>query len=141
MDEREDQLQRAAAAMADAVSREIAAACQPMVDHGKRMRDLASELTLIAGRTSERVKQLSPGGEAKEPIVAELLAFSEIVRSLAGEVRAMADRSVQEPGELQTHLTHTARAAAAGSRRHRDRFDVLLDTGPARHLRDDGSSS
>jgi hypothetical protein len=143
MDDRDDQLQRAAAAMAEAVSREVSAAFQPMVDHAKRMRDLASELTLIAGRTSERVKQLSPGGEAKEPIVAELLAFSEIVRSLAGEVRAMADRSTVDLGELQNHLLQTVRSATSGPHRHRDRFDVLLDTRTGRRHpgRDDGSSN
>ena len=144
MDDREDQLQRAAAAMAEDVSREVSAAFQPMIDHAKRMRDLASELTLIASRTSERVKQLSPGGETKEPIVSELLAFSEIVRSLAGEVRAMADRSTVDLGELQNHLVQTARTATSGQHLRRDRFDVLLDTGASGRrppLRDEGSSN
>ena len=144
MDDREDQLHRTAAAMAEAVAREVMAAFQPMVDHAKRMRDLASELTVIAGRTSERVKQLSPGGEAKEPIVAELLAFSEIVRSLAGEVRAMADRSTIDLGELQNHLLQTARTATSGQHLRRDRFDVLLDApgrGRRPPSRDEGSSN
>ena len=140
MDDREDQLQRAAAAMADAVSREVAAAFQPMADHARRMCDLASELALIAGRTSERVRQLSPGGEAKEAIVAELLAFSEIVRSLAGEVRAMADRSVQDLGELQNHLQQAVRMATAGQAGRRERHDVLMEASN-RLMRDDGSSN
>jgi phage tail tape-measure protein len=114
MSEREDQHRRDAAAIAETVGRELDGVFQPVADHARRVRDMAGELTLIASRNSKRVERHSGAANAADTALAELVAFAEVVRSLAGEVRAMAERSVHDLDELKGHIVHTVRSAALG---------------------------
>ena len=125
MNEREEQLKRDAAAMADAIDRDLHGAFRPVAEHAERVRDMAQELMLVADRATGRAEALRTVEEtADRGAVAELVAMAEILRSLAGELHIMAQRSVQDLDHLKSHLVQTVRATALGNRRRYERFEV-----------------
>ena len=124
MNEREEQLRRDAAAMAEAVDRELQAAFRPVAEHAERVRDVSQELTLVADRATQRAEALRGDEFADRGAVAELVAMAEILRSLSGEMHVMAQRSVQDLEQLKGRLTQSVRATALGNRRRYERFEV-----------------
>ena len=125
MSEREDQLRRDAAAMADAVDRDLHGAFRPVADHAERVRDMAHELTQVADRATERAAALQSADDgADRGAVAELVAMAEILRSLSGELHVLAQRSVQDLEHLKSQLIQSVRATALGNRRLHERFEV-----------------
>ncbi len=125
MSEREDQLRRDAAAMADAIDRNLHGAFRPVAEHAERVRDMAQELTQVADRATERASALRAADDgADRGAVAELVAMAEILRSLSNELHVMAQRSVQDLDHLKSHLVQTVRATALGNRRRYERFEV-----------------
>ena len=125
MSEREDQLRRDAAAMADAIDRDLHGAFLPVAEHAERVRDMAHELTQVADRATGRAEALRAADEGTDRgAVAELVAMAEILRSLSGELHVMAQRSVQDLEHLKSHLIQTVRSTALGNRRRYERFEV-----------------
>lgn len=125
MSDREDQLRRDAVAMADAIDRDLHGTFGPIADHAERVRDMAQELTLVADRATERVEALGASGDsANKAGLSELSAMAEILRSLAGELHIMAQRSVQDLDHLKGSLIQAVRANAIGNRRRYERVDV-----------------
>jgi methyl-accepting chemotaxis protein len=124
MSEREEQLRRDAAAMAEAIDRELQAAFRPVAEHAERVRDVSQELTLVADRATQRAEALRGDDLADRGAVAELVAMAEILRSLSGELHVMAQRSVQDLEQLKGRLTQSVRATALGDRRRYERFEV-----------------
>jgi len=125
MNEREEQLRRDAAAMADAIDREIEGVFRPASEHAGRVGDMAQELTLLADRTVRRAEALKASGEVGDPAaMAELTAMAEILRSLSGELHVMTQRSAQDLHEVKTRLVRAVRATALGNRRRYERFDI-----------------
>lgn len=124
MNEREEQLRRDAAAMAEAIDRELQAAFRPVAEHAERVRDVSQELTLVADRATQRAEALRGDEFADRGAVAELVAMAEILRSLSGELHVMAQRSVQDLEQLKVRLTQSVRATALGNRRRYERFEV-----------------
>lgn len=125
MSEREEQLRRDAAAMAEAIDRDLHGAFRPVAEQAERVRDMSQELTLVADRATQRAEALHAADDgADRGAVAELVAMAEILRSLAGELHVMAQRSVQDIEHLKSHLVQTVRATAFGNRRRYERFEV-----------------
>lgn len=124
MSEREEQLRRDAAAMAEAIDRELQAAFRPVAEHAERVRDVSQELTLVADRATQRAESLRGDDLADRGAVAELVAMAEILRSLSGELHVMAQRSVRDLEQLKGRLTQSVRATALGDRRRYERFEV-----------------
>jgi methyl-accepting chemotaxis protein len=124
MSEREEQLRRDAAAMAEAIDRELQAAFRPVAEHAERVRDVSQELTLVADRATQRAEALRGDDLADRGAVAELVAMAEILRSLSGELHVMAQRSVRDLEQLKGRLTQSVRATALGDRRRYERFEV-----------------
>ena len=124
MSEREEQLRRDAAAMAEAIDRELQAAFRPVAEHAERVCDVSQELTLVADRATQRAESLRGDDLADRGAVAELVAMAEILRSLSGELHVMAQRSVQDLEQLKGRLTQSVRATALGNRRRYERFEV-----------------
>jgi len=125
MNDREEQLRRDAAAMAEAIDRELQAAFRPVAEHAERVRDVSQELTLVADRATERAEAMRASDEfADRGAVAELVAMAEILRSLSGELHVMVQRSVLDLEQLKGRLTQSVRATALGNRRRYERFDV-----------------
>lgn len=124
MSEREEQLRRDAAAMAEAIDRELQAAFRPVAEHAERVCDVSQELTLVADRATQRAESLRGDDLADRGAVAELVAMAEILRSLSGELHVMAQRSVQDLEQLKGRLTQSVRATALGDRRRYERFEV-----------------
>lgn len=124
MSEREEQLRRDAAAMAEAIDRELQAAFRPVAEHAERVCDVSQELTLVADRATQRAESLRGDDLADRGAVAELVAMAEILRSLSGELHVMAQRSVRDLEQLKGRLTQSVRATALGDRRRYERFEV-----------------
>lgn len=122
---REEQLRRDAAAMADAVDRELERVFQPVSAHADRVSEMAQELTLLADRTVRHAEALRIADDGGDRIaMAERVAMAEILRSLSGGLHAMTQRSVQDVHEVKTRLVRTVRATALGNRRRYERFEV-----------------
>ncbi len=117
----EEQLRRDTSAVVDAIDRGLHGGLGPVADQAVRVRDLASELALVADRTSERVRALGTSGKRA---VDELAVTAEILQGLAGELHLMTQQSVHDLAHLQAHLTRSVRANAIANRRRSKRFEV-----------------
>lgn len=124
MSEREDQLKRDAAAMADAVEREVEGMFGPASEHAGRVSEMTQELILLADRTVGRVQALKAAEEADPAALAELAAMTEIIRSLSGELHVLTQRSLQDLHEVRTRLVRAVRATVLGNRRRYERIEV-----------------
>jgi hypothetical protein len=125
MSEREEQLRRDAAALADAVDRELEIVFRPVSEHAERVGEMAQELTLLADRTVQRAQALKSADDGRDPAaVSELTAMAEILRSLSSELHILTQRSVQDLYHVKTRLVRTVRATALGNRRRYERVDV-----------------
>jgi hypothetical protein len=125
MSEREDQLRREAAEMADAIDRDLQVMFRPAGEHAEQVREIAQELTLIADRAAQRAAALQAADDAGDHgAMAELVAMADILRSLSGELHIMAQRSVQDLDQLKTRLVRTVRATALGNRRRYERLEI-----------------
>lgn len=125
MTEREDQLRRDAAAMADSIDRDLNDAFGPAVDQAARVRDMALELSLASDRTTARIEALDASpGPPDRTMIGELAATAAVLRSLADALHVLTARSVEDLEALKAHLVQTVRANALGNRRRYERFQV-----------------
>lgn len=125
MTEREEQLRRDAAAMADSIDRDLNDAFGPIVGNAVRVRDMALELSLASDRTSVRIEALeASSGPADKAAAGELAATAAVLRSLADALHVLTVRSVEDLEALKAHLIQSVRNNALGNRRRYERFEV-----------------
>ncbi len=125
MNEHADQVRRDAAAMADGIDRDLHDALAPLAGNAARVRDMALELSLASDRASLRIEALGASCETPgRTAIEELAATASVLRSLAGELYVVAERSVQELDASKAHLVQAIRANAVGNRRRYERFEV-----------------
>lgn len=125
MIEHEDQLRRDAAALADGIDRDLHIALAPLAGNAERVRDMALELTVASDDASFRIEALDASREAAGgTAIEELAATASVLRSLAGELHVVAERSIRELEASKAHLVQAIRANALGNRRRYERFEV-----------------
>jgi hypothetical protein len=125
MTERDDKPKSDAAAMADAINRELQGAFRPVVEHAGEARNIAEELARVADRTARQAEALRADDDAgSRELMTELVAMSDMLRSLAGQLQVMTQRSVQDLDQLKGRLIQAVHVSALGNRRRHERIEV-----------------